>query len=261
MTEDQQFAVDGPVLVEVRVASGDVSISTADVDAARVSLSGPQKVLDATTVTLRGRTLSIKQAKDRGLMALLGAADIRGFMEGGLEIEIVVPHGSSADLASAAGDAHLLGEFVELTTKSASGDLDVRGEVVGDVTAKGVSGDVQLQHVGGDVRAQTVSGDVVVAAVDGSANVTTVSGDVTLRSLQAGSVHVQTVSGDVALGIARGICVDVDASSASGDMSSDVPLSGEPVNGDGSMVVIRARTVSGDVHIMRAPEREPLLRS
>lgn len=259
MPTEHQFDVPGPVNVEVRVASGDITITTADVDEARISLSGSQRLMDTTTVSMHGSTLSIKQAKEKGLLALLGGGDPRSLLtDGHLGIDVVVPDGSSADLASASSDADLRGEFINVSAKSASGDLTVRGEVFGDVSVKNVSGDVDIEHVGGDIRCQSVSGDLTVAVPDGSVTATSVSGDISLRSLCSGSVRVQSVSGDVELGVARGTGVDVEATSASGNMHSDVPLTDAPVPGEGSVVVIRAKTVSGEVHITRAPERERL---
>lgn len=256
----QQFNVSEPVLVEVRIASGDVVVSTAETDEARVILSGPDAVIAATTVALHNSTLTIKQNKEKGLLALLGGGDLRGFIEGSLDVEVLVPHGSSFAMTSASADASLNGEFIEVSAKTASGDLRIRGEVFGDVNVKNASGDLTIDHVGGNISLQTVSGDLRVDAVDGSVNVTSVSGDVEVLSLYDGNVRVQTVSGDIDLGIAQGSAVDVDASSASGDMRSDVALSSTPGEDEGAelTVVIRARTVSGDLHIMRSPERERL---
>jgi DUF4097 and DUF4098 domain-containing protein YvlB len=263
MNQEQQFHVDEPVRVEVLIASGDVVVTTAEVDEVRVSLDGPDALVDATAVSLHGNVVTIKQNKEKGLKSLLNGGDLRGLIRGSLDVEVLVPHGSSFDLASASADAALTGEFIDVSAKTASGDLVVRGEVFGDVNVKNASGDVLITHVGGDVRIQTVSGDLRVGAVDGSVNATSVSGDVELASLYDGVVRVQSVSGDIELGIALGCGVDVDANTTSGDMRSDVPLSDAPADGApaAQTVVIRARTVSGDLHIGRSPERGPLLRA
>jgi DUF4097 and DUF4098 domain-containing protein YvlB len=139
---------------------------------------------------------------------------------------------------------------------SVSGDVRLRGEVDGPANLKTVSGDADLDRVEGDLSAHTVSGDLRVGPTSGSSDLKTVSGDIRLQSVTAGDVRFTSVSGDIEIGIAEGSAVDVDAGSTSGDLSSEVPLGSEPMQGDagtdGPTVVLRGRTVSGDVKVFRA---------
>jgi hypothetical protein len=102
---------------------------------------------------------------------------------------------------------------------------------------------------------RTVSGDVAAESVGGSVSVKSVSGDVHVGSLREGKAEIQSVSGNIELGVAPGTNLDVDAGSASGDLASEVPLSDTPSGEPGPTLIVRSRTVSGDVRVFRAGPR------
>ena len=166
-----------------------------------------------------------------------------------------VPHGASVKVKTASADTQLSGQFRAFELNSASGDVRLRGAVAENATIKTVSGDVELDRVEGDLSVQCVSGDVRARAVAGSVDTKSVSGDIRLDALSAGDVRFTSVSGDIEIGIAQGSLLDVDAGSTSGDLTSEVPLASEPLSGEGAgapTVVLRGRTVSGDVRVFRA---------
>lgn len=243
---DKHFDTPRPVRLVVKLPVADIEVRTVDGTESTVTLTGTERMLELIKVDLAGDELAVEMRHKvfGGFGQRWGAIDVHA--------RVTVPHGSRVAIWNASGDGVLDGRFEQVETKGASGELRVTGEVLGDTTVKTVSGHVRLPLVGGDLTVATVSGDVHVEAVSGSATVKSVSGDVRIGSVQDGRVRVQCVSGDVEIGIAAGSNVDVDATSASGTLSSEVPLCGTPAAKAGPTVVVRGKTVSGDVRLFRA---------
>jgi Toastrack DUF4097 len=253
MTEtEHRFHTPDGVELDVNVPAGAIDVETVDGVESVVVLEGDERLVDQTRVELHGRRLSVHYRGRKPLGITISIGDF-SFGSGRLRVRASVPHGADASLTTASADMDLAGRLATLTTKSASGDLTVRGTVDGDAVLKTVSGDVRLERVGGSLRCQSVSGDVDVAWVGHEVETKTVSGDLRVGSVREGDASFTSVSGDVEIGIAAGSFLDVDAGSVSGDLSSEVPLSSAPEgNGHGPTVVLRGKTVSGDVKVFRA---------
>lgn len=247
---EHTFHTTEPVALEVKIPIGDVEIETVDGDTATIEVSGSDKLVEQVEVEQRGRTISVTfRGKHHGIVFSIGGFNLGG---GDLRVRARVPHGSDADFATASGDMQVHGRVRRLETKTASGDLNVIGEVEERASVKTVSGDVFLASVGGELTVQSVSGDLRADFVGGDVGVKTVSGDVRVNAKQ-GTATVQSVSGDIEIGVASGTNLDVDAGSVSGDLTSEVPLGSDAGTiGDGPMLVVRGKTVSGDFRVYRA---------
>ena len=241
-----------PVTLEVTIPSGDIDVESADGEQTYLTVDGDERMLEHVEVRNDGGRVVVT-VRDKGKFGISLGSLVLG--NGGLRVQARVPHGAGVKVKTASADTDLKGTFTALDVNSASGDVEMRGEVAEAVRIKTVSGDVELERVDGDLSVQCVSGDIRVRSVAGSVETKSVSGDIRIESLTAGDVRFTSVSGDIALGIAQGSLLDVDAGSTSGDLSSEVPLASEPLLGESTAaptVVLRGRTVSGDVKVFRA---------
>jgi DUF4097 and DUF4098 domain-containing protein YvlB len=250
---DQTFHTPLPRERHGSIPNGVHELETADGEETRVVVEGDERLLDE---------MEIRQAGNRVVVAYRGKGKI-GFSlspfslvfgANGLKVRATVPHGAALKVKTASADTRVTGRTGALEINAVSGDVRVRGSVDGDVALKTVSGDAEIDAVSGSVTAQTVSGDIKLGPVGGEVNAKSVSGDIRVDGVSAGDVKFSSVSGDVEIGVASGSFLDVDAGSTSGDLSSEVPLGSDPAGGgsDGPTVVVRGRTISGDVRVFRA---------
>lgn len=249
---EERFHTPLPLELDVEIPAGSIDVDTTDGEESVVVVDGDEHLVEHVRITNEGGRLgvSFRGKKPFGITLAIGSLT---WGSEGIRVRATVPHGAAASLTTAAADVKVRGRVRRLDAKTASGDVFLHGEVEEDATVKTVSGDARLDRVGRDLTAQTVSGDVWAGSVGGSAEAKTVSGDVRLESLREGQASFTTVSGDVEVGIAQGSLLDVDAGSVSGDLGSEVPLSSDPDgSGDGPTVVLRGKTVSGDVRVFRA---------
>jgi DUF4097 and DUF4098 domain-containing protein YvlB len=267
---EKTFEVDGPVQLDVQLTSGEIEVDATGAGSAEVELLAHdeegRQLVDAARVELRGRELVVDVPWRR---RALGLGSL--FHDSGITCRIRCPEGSSLKARTKSADVRVRGTLGGIDTATASGDVDA-GDVRGDVVAKSASGDVRtasvagkaavntasgdvaLGRVSGTVAVNSASGDVSVEAVGGDAKANTASGDIRLGEVARGEVSVNSASGDVRVGIRRGARAHLDCSTVSGDTRSELDVSGDEPDGDGPLVGIKVRTVSGDIAVVRAPE-------
>lgn len=264
---NNRFDYSGPVNIDVQLSSGDIRIDRGDGDVVEVDLEAhdadSQALVDAARVELRGRELIVDVPGKRGfnIGSLFGGRGItcriRCAEQSSLRARtksadiVVAIDLASADLATASGDARLQNVSGDLAFKGASGDLQA-GNVGGRAAVNTASGDITLRDVGGALSANTASGDIQIEAAHADVRANTASGDVSVEVVTEGEVAVNSASGDVSVGVRRGSQVYLDCSTVSGDARSELGPTGSEPNGDGPLVHLKARTVSGDIQITRA---------
>ena len=249
---ERAFHTPLPLVLEVGIPSGDIEVETTEGEESNITVDGDERLLEEVEIRQDGNRLVVAyRGKGKFGFSLSPFTLVFGSE---LRVRARLPHTAAVKVKTASADTRLDGRFGPLGINSVSGDVRLRGEVGGAANIKTVSGDADLDRVDGDLSAHTVSGDLRIGPTAGSSDLKTVSGDIRLQAVTAGDVRFTSVSGDIEVGIAQGSALDVDAGSTSGDLSSEVPLASEPVPGEEAIptVVLRGRTVSGDVKVFRA---------
>jgi DUF4097 and DUF4098 domain-containing protein YvlB len=257
------FETTGPGTARVTTASGDVTIGASESNVIEVTLSvkdpSYQRMLDEAIVEFdrHKNTLIVRTRTHENFNAMRGfKAAIRRnswFEFGGSEpdVHIALPEGSSVEVTTASGDTEIIGGLAKASVTSASGNVSVADEV-GVLEMKTASGDVTTAHVRESLTCHSASGNVRCDGTGTMTKIRTASGSVRLSVEVPSEISVRTVSGNVAVTVARGLDVDVDATSLSGRLSSTMPLDGTTEGSTKDAVSISAKTVSGDVKVSSA---------
>jgi hypothetical protein len=265
----QSFDTPGSVLLTIECPVGEIDVTTHDAPRTDVDVIA-LKNDDTSRDAVENTRVEVHPAGDGTEVRVEVPRRSGTFFGRESKIRVVVraPHGAALSFRTASADVAAHGRLGAVRGKTASGDVEVDvadevsvstasgdlrfGEVRGAAELRSVSGDVTVRHVGGELSASVVSGDLRVAAADLGGSVNAVSGDIALAAVTGGGVHLTSVSGDVTVGIREGSRVHVDVTTVSGDLRSDLDLGDAPPAGDGPLVEVRGRTVSGDLRVRRA---------
>jgi DUF4097 and DUF4098 domain-containing protein YvlB len=262
------FDIDGPAQIEVRLASGEIVVDPTLEGRIEVELTAhddeSQRLVDDARIELNDGQLIVDVPNKRG-----GFSFSLGFTRQGITCRIRCPHASALAVRSKSADVVARGTLGGLNVSTASGDVEAN-RVEGGANIKSASGDTRVQEISGSANVQTASGDIELDIVRGPVNVNSASGDVTIGeaydnvsantvsgdqehgAVMRGKVAAHSVSGDVTIAVRRGSRVYLDCNTVSGDSSSELELSSDAPAGDGPLVEIKAKTVSGDIRITRA---------
>jgi DUF4097 and DUF4098 domain-containing protein YvlB len=169
-------------------------------------------------------------------------------------------HGN-LDLESGSGDMRLRDISGAIHLHTGSGDVDAH-EISGPFTAEAGSGDIRAEEKGsGDVSVHTGSGNIGLRGVSGSLRAESGSGDMTIDGVLKSNWELRTNSGNVELELPNEAGFDLDASTGSGTVEVNRPVTmtiqGDlgkaqrkvqgKVGGGGPELIVR--TGSGDISI------------
>lgn len=259
--------------LHVELGSGRLTTRAGGTDETRVEITGPRA--DEFEVEQHGRTVSVVAPKQRfgngrdqhtvvvdlptgsDLTGRIGSADTTAtgsyhavrLKTGSGDVEIEATTGATA-IDTGSGDVSCERVGGDLRLKSGSGDIEL-GEVLGSLGISTGSGDVVLGRASGAAVLKTGSGDLQVQQMDTDLQLTTASGDLQVRQAVRGRLTAKTASGDVLVGVPEGTPVWTDISTVTGSVSSNLPSTGRPAEGQ-DHVEVRVTSVSGDVRLQRA---------
>src|SRR5689334_2412018 len=242
------------IRLKVRLLAGRCEIETAETTETVVEAipmnrsSASREAADAAVEELRdladgGKELVVEVPKRTRL--------VPGFGDAQVLIRVRGPHGMDLDVSSASADIDAVGRLGDTDVRTASGDVRVES-VGGSAEVKTASGDVALGRLEGASGVNTMSGDVRVRETATALTVNTMSGDVRIQRATGGTIQLRSMSGDLEAAIACGASLYVDATSASGDVRSELPVTGSAPDGGHADVELRATSLSGDIVVTRA---------
>ncbi|MFC6083710.1 DUF4097 family beta strand repeat-containing protein [Sphaerisporangium aureirubrum] len=263
----------GPVVLDLTMSHGQITVQVTDADSAAITLTGPAEALDDATLSAEARVVAVNVPTpdqpgmtivtgnggrtviagniNSGVIVTGGTMHISGSVISGRAVsgmnvtpgvraEVRLPRGSALRVRSKSAAVSVRGELEWVDHASVSGDLDMDG--CGKLTARTTSGDIRADYPD-HATVQTVSGDIRLGRTE-TVTASTTSGDIHIEDF-GGTGQLTTVSGDItAYATDAG---HLTASATSGDITVKAPAE---LATSGALTV-DARSISGDVRTPR----------
>jgi DUF4097 and DUF4098 domain-containing protein YvlB len=240
-TFDKSYQVSGPVDLEVFTHSGDIAVRKGP--AGTVSVKGRIFVGNRWMEGSRKQDISTLEQNppihQTGNKIQIDYVELKNIA---IDYEITVPADTVVKTKSGSGDQVVEGTEGNVDVSTGSGDVrlrDIKGAVLlhtgsgdieanhltGPVEAEAGSGDMRLMELsGGDERIRTGSGDIEIRDVNAPLMVQTGSGNLRADGVMAGAWELRTGSGDVQLHLPTQASFELDATTSSGSVVVDHPV-------------------------------------
>jgi hypothetical protein len=277
-TFDRSFQVSGPVDLEVLTRSGDITVRAGSSG----SVSIHAKIHSGNSWFLGDQKPQAQELQNNPPIRQNGNSiriDYVNMRNISVDYEITIPEDTTvrahtgsgnqtvegvrgnADLESASGDLRLDRLTGDLHFQTGSGNVRAR-QISGPARGKASSGDIEVEEVGsGDVDIHTGSGNITVRGINGGFRAEAGSGDIHGEGTPKNMWSIRTGSGNVTLRVPSELAFDVDASTSSGSVRMDHPVTttiqGRVQESRKSIVgkvrgggpTISVHTGSGDIHV------------
>ena len=148
-----------------------------------------------------------------------------------------------------------LPEEFDLDLRTGGGEIEVVGNLTGDVRSHTSGGDVTLRDIGGEVELTTSGGDIRVGTIGGDVHLQTSGGDIRVEKASS-DLDVQTSGGDIRIGHVGNT---LEAQTSGGDISIEyvggkarIQTSGGDIEIDELSGNTRITTAGGDIELRSA---------
>jgi DUF4097 and DUF4098 domain-containing protein YvlB len=218
----------------------------------------PAEAVQQTRIEQTGRRLVVRAPKPLPLRNIPLAVTVRApagsaleIRAGSADVTVTGPSGR-ADVLTGSGEVKLDRADGAATVRTGSGGIRL-GPALAGLQLRTGSGDVEASSLSGTATLVTGTGDVWLGAASGEIMARSGSGDLSVAEAAGGSLELITGSGEIRVGVRPGVTAEVDLTSGSGKVSSELDLELEPPEGDVPLK-IRARTGMGAALITRATQ-------
>ena len=277
---DRTLSVNGPVTLRVSTGSGYIRVSPGSDNQVHIvgHVKGNNGWLGWSSDDAVAKVAANPPIDQAGNIIRIG--DDHGSDWGhhvSIDYEITTPAHTMLVAESGSGDLQI--SSIEGTVKAHTGSGSIHADKLGagskletgsgSIDANNLMGSATLQTGSGEIRAQlgsagdvvagTGSGDIKLENVQGAVKAETGSGTLEISGQPTAPWKLETGSGGINLRLGNNAHFTLDASTGSGSVKSDPPLTmtthgsidkhhvSGTVNGGGP--IIKAQTGSGDIHI------------
>jgi DUF4097 and DUF4098 domain-containing protein YvlB len=231
---------------ELSNIAGDISITGGGGDDVRIQAVKRVRRQNETEARALLRAIDIQVIERSGFVEVRTELPSRRNVSAVVDYTVALPSGANVDVKTVSGAVRVSNVRGELRAESISGDVTA-ASVTRVRALKSLSGNIELSDVDGDdIAANTASGSLTVRNVKArSLEFESVSGDMRFTDTQSDRVALKTISGNIEYGgrLARSgrydmtshsgnvriapigtVAFDLEASTFSGDVRSDFPL-------------------------------------
>lgn len=229
-SRSETFQVERGGRLDLNTRAGDIIISTWKKDEAAVTVQGiPPNIESDLRIRYDGGILRVDYDPRYSPWSLK-----RGK---GLRFKIDLPEEFGLDL------------------RTGGGDIEVGGDLNGDVKSHTSGGDVTLRDIGGEVELTTSGGDIRVGTIGGNTHLQTSGGDIRVEEASS-DLDIQTSGGDIRIGR---VGSTLEAQTSGGDITIEfvggearIRTSGGDIEIDELSANARITTAGGDIELQNA---------